>query len=243
MGDLKETAAQVAALIPRYSWELMDEEQKDALLEKVILPRYMQTTHDGVELGPTWWAEQVGATASAVQSRVQRLRTKARAKTDPPASTPAQAARVRHARAVLRGQPAVVAEQIAEAFVNPEVRAAVEAKIRRTPTLQVALAEEARRSAPRPYNGPPPRTRAEIDADTIAKHRELGITPPPPDPWGPFWKAIALLLDVHANMHDRAWDYMAPEMIASIALTAEREARFLDSLAAAAQERVVQTAS
>lgn len=77
MTDLQETFADVTALIPRYSWEIMDEEQRDELMAKVVLPRYMKTTSDGVQLGPTAWAEMVGATARAIESRVYRLRQQA----------------------------------------------------------------------------------------------------------------------------------------------------------------------
>lgn len=74
MSKLNETAADVAALIPRYSWEIMDEEQRDELMETIILPRYMKTTADGTKLTPTWWGETVGATAEAIRGRVKRLR-------------------------------------------------------------------------------------------------------------------------------------------------------------------------
>jgi hypothetical protein len=73
MTDLRETFADVTALIPRYSWEIMDEAQRDDLMASVVLPRYMKTTADGVQLGPTAWAEIVGATADAIRGRVQRL--------------------------------------------------------------------------------------------------------------------------------------------------------------------------
>jgi len=75
MTDLRETLADVEHLIPRYSWEIMDEQQKDDLMKKVILPRYMKTTMDGVQLGPTVWSEMLGATMSAIESRVRRLRS------------------------------------------------------------------------------------------------------------------------------------------------------------------------
>jgi hypothetical protein len=241
MGDLKETAAQVAALIPRYLWELMDEEQKDALLEKVILPRYMQTTHDGVELSPKWWAQQVGASAKAIQSRVYRLQHKARASANAGSSTPSWNDTVgsRVTRQALRERPEQFVDQIASALADPEVRARVDAKITRTPSLRAAIGSQMLR----PSSEPPPRTPEQIAADRVARQQELGITPPPLDPWGPYWKAVGLLRDVHERMYEGCWDRMDPAAIASIALTAEREARFLDSLATAAQDRVAQTTS
>lgn len=72
--SLNETLADVAALIPRYSWEIMDEEQRDDLMERIVLPRYMQTTVDGVQLGPKAWSEMIGATPDAVDGRVRRLK-------------------------------------------------------------------------------------------------------------------------------------------------------------------------
>jgi hypothetical protein len=71
-----ETAADVAALIPRYSWELMDERQRDDLMVGIVLPRYRKTTSDGVRMGPKWWAGLVGATENSVQKRIERLRAK-----------------------------------------------------------------------------------------------------------------------------------------------------------------------
>ena len=74
--ELKETAAEVAALIPRYSWELMDEEQRDTLMEKVVLPRHGEVTTDGVTLTYRWWGDAIGAHPEAVKSRILRLRAK-----------------------------------------------------------------------------------------------------------------------------------------------------------------------
>jgi hypothetical protein len=39
----------------------MDEGQRDDLRARIVLQRYMRTTADGVQMGPTWWAEQIGA--------------------------------------------------------------------------------------------------------------------------------------------------------------------------------------
>jgi hypothetical protein len=74
MANLEETAADVLALIPQYSWEIMDESQRDDLMTKVVLPRYMKRTHDGVQLTPKWWGQAVGASPAAIKNRVLRLR-------------------------------------------------------------------------------------------------------------------------------------------------------------------------
>jgi hypothetical protein len=75
MSDLKETLADVTALVPRYSWEIMDEEQRDELMAKIVLPRYKKTTADGVKLGPSAWAEMFGVpSADTIRKRVERLK-------------------------------------------------------------------------------------------------------------------------------------------------------------------------
>jgi hypothetical protein len=120
MTVLQETFADVAALIPRYSWEIMDEEQKDRLMEKIVVPRYMETTADGVQLGPKTWAELLDTTAAAITNRVYRLNqaksTVARA--EPEWKVTAR----RHARQVLRES---TPEQIADILSEPEVAANV----------------------------------------------------------------------------------------------------------------------
>lgn len=122
--QLRETAAEIAALIPKYSWEIMDEEQRDALMSEVVLPRYMSTTADGVQTGPTFWAEMVGATAEAIRKRVQRLRE---------SQSPAQTDRTRalspsserHVKSGLRKAPELITEMVEELHDNPAFQAAV----------------------------------------------------------------------------------------------------------------------
>jgi len=74
MDVLHERLEQVINLIPKYSWSLMDEAQKDELMAGIVLPRYMATTSDGTKLTPSTWAAILGTTASAVRGRVQRLK-------------------------------------------------------------------------------------------------------------------------------------------------------------------------
>lgn len=61
----------------------------------------MQTTADGVQLGPTAWAEMVGATYNAIESRVRRLRASQKPE-DSETSRAVSESRVRHARSALR---------------------------------------------------------------------------------------------------------------------------------------------
>lgn len=119
MSKLNETAEQVAALIPRFSWMLMDEEQRDDLMENVVLPRYMQTTSDGTNLGPTWWAEALGASSGAVQKRIERLR-KAQDSQESGTTRAEPNSRAGRAAATLRDP-----EKAAAVLRDPEARRAV----------------------------------------------------------------------------------------------------------------------
>jgi hypothetical protein len=74
MDVLNERLEQVINLIPKYSWSLMDEAQKDELMAGIVLPRYMATTSDGTKLTPSVWAAILGASPGAIQKRVERLK-------------------------------------------------------------------------------------------------------------------------------------------------------------------------
>ena len=122
--SLHETAAQVAALIPRWSWQLMDDDQRDDLLQHVVLPRYMSTTSDGTKLTPTWWSEQVGASPAAIKNRVIRLRSKGSVDPDavPLAPSASDKGSIRGAKTALRKHP----EMAAQLLNDPDVAAAIE---------------------------------------------------------------------------------------------------------------------
>jgi len=74
MEILHERLEQVINLIPKYSWSLMDEGQKDELMSGIVLPRYMATTSDGTKLTPSIWGAILGATAESIRQRVKRLK-------------------------------------------------------------------------------------------------------------------------------------------------------------------------
>lgn len=131
MDDLRETFADVSALIPRYSWEIMDEAQRDELMRNVVLPRYMCTTADGVQLGPTAWADMVGASAKSIESRVYRLRQSQKSDGDTPASTLSDQAAHRHARRVLRGADADTLAELIEDLPADRVEAIAQAAHKR----------------------------------------------------------------------------------------------------------------
>lgn len=127
MSKLNETAEEVAALIPRFSWQLMDEEQRDDLMENVVLPRYMQTTSDGTNLGPTWWAATLGATDEAIKRRIYRLRDKISGTEMGSRAEPNS--RAGRAAATLRDP-----DKAAAVLEDPEVRAAVRKALDQTST-------------------------------------------------------------------------------------------------------------
>lgn len=134
---LAETAAEIAALIPQYSWAIMDEEQRDDLVARVVLPRYMRTTVDGVSLGPTFWAEAVGASAAAIRNRILRLQQSRISANDERSRadfTPAQKSAQRHAKTVLSDpeQRERVIGQLAAREVEELARAATEVAVGRS---------------------------------------------------------------------------------------------------------------
>jgi hypothetical protein len=122
--QLTETAAEIAELIPKYSWQIMDEEQRDDLMQKVVLPRYMKTTADGVQTGPTFWADLVGASVRAVESRVYRLRQSQSAAEDEHARALSPSAE-RHVKSGLRKAPELIPQMVDELHDDPDFQAAV----------------------------------------------------------------------------------------------------------------------
>lgn len=127
MNKLNETAEQVAALIPRFSWQLMDEEQRDDLMVNVVLPRHGEVTADGVTLTYAWWGDALGATKKAVEGRILRLR--ARMGSQGPSSRAEPNSRAGRAAATLRDP-----DKAAAVLEDPEVRAAVRKALDQTST-------------------------------------------------------------------------------------------------------------
>lgn len=125
MSNLTESAAEIAALIPQYSWEIMDEEQRDDLMEKIVLPRYMKTTADGVQTGPTFWSELLGATSNAIQKRIERLRQSQISDDEAPSRRAVRPDMRRQAKTVLRRDPKVIEDMVEELHDEPAFQAAV----------------------------------------------------------------------------------------------------------------------
>lgn len=116
---LCESEHDVLEAMTKVSWLLMDDDQRDQFMREVVLPRYMSVTSDGVQLGPTWWANNTGATSNAIQKRVERLRNRAIG-TDDTTSGPGSAAEQKHvasARSAIKKHPEL-AERLLE---DPEV--------------------------------------------------------------------------------------------------------------------------
>jgi hypothetical protein len=120
--QLRESFADIEALAQRVSWELMDEDQRDAFMTKVVVPRWGKTTSDGVVLKATAWARMVGATVDTIDGRYKRLRrSEAQKDRSHLAPTPNDQAHVRSAKSAIKKHP-----ELAEKLVNdPDVRALV----------------------------------------------------------------------------------------------------------------------
>lgn len=56
---LSESYADIQELAQQVSWMLMDEDQRDEFMEKVVVPRWGKTTSDGVVMKATAWAKMV----------------------------------------------------------------------------------------------------------------------------------------------------------------------------------------
>lgn len=127
---VRETLAQVKELLQIQSWNLMDEDQRDALMQNVIVPRWGMTTADGHELKGTLWGKLTGATAKAIENRYYRLTAPGQTASDqgecngPGALTENQKNAVRKAKQVLSDP--VLSEHVVETLAADP---ALEAKV------------------------------------------------------------------------------------------------------------------
>jgi hypothetical protein len=117
-----ETYEEVREKLQTASWELMDEEQRDNLMEKVIVPRWGKVTHDGVVLNDAAWAQALGVNRKLINSR--RRRIEARDQGEPASATPApnQRASIRSARAAIKAHPELAADLLGD----PDVAEAID---------------------------------------------------------------------------------------------------------------------
>jgi len=180
--NLNETADEVAALIPRYSWELMDEEQRDALMEKVVMPRHGLTTRDGVTLTYGWWGDAIGAHPEAVKSRIQRLRAKLSQDDTGPRAEP----NTRTARAATTLKNPDNAREI---LSDPDVRASV---------MKALDTERETRS-----DHPAPTSQRRDQLDLLVKFRRIHAT---------VEEAAKLVVNGHAVVSDAERDALLDEV-------------------------------
>lgn len=115
-----ETYEEVRELLQTASWELMDEEQRDDLMLRVVKPRWGKTTADGFVLKATAWAKLLGTTEETIRGRYRRLDQEEPASSTAPA--PNQRASIRSARAAIRAHPELAADLLGD----PDVAEAVE---------------------------------------------------------------------------------------------------------------------
>lgn len=123
---LQETLAEVREQLQRCSWEILDEDQRDALMRTVVVPRWGQTTADGHVLKATKWAEILGTTEPTIRGRFQRLTRRSEAVSDRPIS-PSENFKgaIRGARSAIRNHPDLAAELLKD----PEIRATIREEI------------------------------------------------------------------------------------------------------------------
>ena len=118
---ITETYDDVRGLLQTASWEVMDEDQRDDVIAKIVVPRWGKVTTDNVELKGTAWAKLLGTTVSTIKQRVARIQAADQGKPDDggrPAAQPA--GQMRSAKASIKKHPELAGALLAD----PEVAAA-----------------------------------------------------------------------------------------------------------------------
>ena len=120
---IAETYDDVRGLLQTASWEVMDEDQRDDVIAKIVVPRWGKTTADGVVLKGTAWGKLLGTTMSVIEARVRRLRASDQGKSASASNGPQpnQRASIRSAKASIKKHPELAKSLLAD----PEVAAAV----------------------------------------------------------------------------------------------------------------------
>lgn len=90
---------------------------------KVVLPRYMKTTADGVKLGPKAWGNMLDAAPNAIKRRIYRLQTAAKDDNQkgPPVSKWEQDKRRAAHQTIREATPDKVVDLVEKALARPEV--------------------------------------------------------------------------------------------------------------------------
>lgn len=133
---LAQTLAEIGEEVSRQSWVLLDEDERDDLMRNVIVPRWGETTADGVVLKATAWARMLGATEPAIKNRYQRLtRSEAESTSDdtgsPSEPTESQEGQIRGAKAAIRRHPELAEELVKDPEVERALRQAQQRKARK----------------------------------------------------------------------------------------------------------------
>lgn len=154
-----ESLADIQALAHRVAWDLMDEAQRDDLMEKVVVPRWGDITSDGVVLKGTAWAKIIGTTVNVIEGRFYRL-SRSEGESKPLSSGPTtdQKGSIRSARSAMRKHPDLAKQLVAD----PEIAELVADALRAVPR------------APQPAQDPqktqPPMTALTLTGDLVEAH-------------------------------------------------------------------------
>lgn len=186
---ISETYDDVRNLLTTASWEVMDEDQRDDVIAKVVLPRWGKLTADGVSLKGTAWAKLLGTTMATIETRVRRLRAteqeESASATNGP--QPNQRASIRSAKASIKKHP-----ELARTLLNdPDVRkAATDALV---DSSDVGALSQATAKAAK--NRQVERNRARVAAG-LGKGRSVSDPKPAPaDPVVAAWMSVRSLPD------------------------------------------------
>lgn len=158
---LTESLADIQSKLTRFTWEVMDEEQRDETMKTVVLPRWGKVTRDGHMLKGTLWAEILGTTVTTVDARIKRLKARSETISGRAAGLDDNSKReVRGARAVARNP-----QMLKEFVKDPEVRAALVEAMPQGPDLeaQEAAANKARKEE---------KEKAEADRQRLLREQE-----------------------------------------------------------------------
>jgi hypothetical protein len=121
-----ETYEEVRELLQTASWELMDEEQRDDLMVRVVVPRWGKVTQDGVALKGTAWAKLLGTTEVIVKNRYYRLQERLQGADQDEAEralpTETHKKAIRGARSAIRKHPELAADLLGD----PDVAEAID---------------------------------------------------------------------------------------------------------------------
>ena len=119
MSTIKETYDDVRGLLQTASWEVMDEDQRDDVIAKIVVPRWGEVTADGVKLKATAWGKLLGTKATIIDDRVRRLRASDQGQSvRSQGPQPNQRASIRSARASIKKHPELAKSLLSDPVVT-----------------------------------------------------------------------------------------------------------------------------